>query len=134
MFQYWGIIEFLDIGATDDIFMENYQYDSLVEYYDELEELETTLDEYEDFDEDDYIVGFEEMLDEEGDILVSGITFYPSDILKNCDPIAYDCSFSDYVSTYKDEYDNLKNDYEESISEKEQEIQDILEDITQITE
>jgi hypothetical protein len=29
--------------------------------------------------------------------------FYPSDILKNCDPIAYRCGFADYVDSLSEE-------------------------------
>lgn len=43
-------------------------------------------------DEDEY----NESLDDMGEISVGNLTFYPSDILKNCDPIAYDIGFTEY--------------------------------------
>ena len=43
-------------------------------------------------DEDEY----NESLDDMGEISVGNLTFYPSDILKNCDPIAYDVGFTEY--------------------------------------
>lgn len=39
---------------------------------------------------------FDELLDEEGEQHTSVGSFYPSDILKNCDPVAYRCVKSDY--------------------------------------
>ena len=39
---------------------------------------------------------FNESLDEMGEISVGNLTFYPSDILKNCDPIAYNIGFTEY--------------------------------------
>lgn len=42
---------------------------------------------------------FDEMLDETTpEIVICGITFYPSSILKDYDPIAYETYFSDWVS------------------------------------
>lgn len=38
----------------------------------------------------------DQLLDETGPVHVAGLTFYPSDILKNCDPIAYRCTVADY--------------------------------------
>lgn len=47
---------------------------------------------------------FNEWLDEiYPTVDVAGITFYPSDILKECDPIAYRCAMSDWESYYEAE-------------------------------
>ena len=46
---------------------------------------------------------YDEILDEEGAVNVAGMKFYPSDILKNCDPIAYRCGLSD-IQEYEDIY------------------------------
>lgn len=44
---------------------------------------------------------FDELLDEcYPEVEVCGLTFYPSDVLKSCDPIAYRCAKSDYESNY----------------------------------
>lgn len=40
-------------------------------------------------DPQEAIDAFEEMLNEEGPVYVAGYVFYPSDILLECDPIAY---------------------------------------------
>ena len=43
---------------------------------------------------------FDDFLDEEGVQHTSVGSFYPSDILKNCDPVAYRCMKSDYESNF----------------------------------
>ena len=43
---------------------------------------------------------FDDFLDEEGLQRTSVGSFYPSDILKNCDPIAYHCAKSDYEGNF----------------------------------
>ena len=66
---------------------------------------------------------FDELLDEEGEQHTSVGSFYPSDILKSCDPIAYRCAKSDYecdfdldnCTEYTDmavELESLENDLE----------------------
>ena len=60
---------------------------------------------------------FDEFLDEiEQPVNVCGMQFYPSDILKNCDPVAYRCAKADYESNYDlddvEEYSDLKDELE----------------------
>ena len=60
---------------------------------------------------------FDEYLDEvEGSVTVAGMEFYPSDILKSCDPVAYRCAKNDYESNYDlddvEEYNDLKDELE----------------------
>ena len=60
---------------------------------------------------------FDEFLDDiEGSITVAGMEFFPSDILKSCDPVAYRCSKNDYESNYDldncEEYSDLKDELE----------------------
>ena len=67
---------------------------------------------------------FDEFLDEiEEPVNVCGMQFYPSDILKSCDPIAYRCAKSDYESNYDlddvEEYCDLKDELETLESELE---------------
>ena len=61
--------------------------------------------------------------DNEQSVNVCGIEFYPSDILKSCDPIAYRCVKSDYESNYDlddvEEYADLKEELEALESELE---------------
>lgn len=60
---------------------------------------------------------FDEMLDDCHETYnLGGMTFYPSDILKSCDPIAYRISKSEYESNYDlddcGEYNGLKDELE----------------------
>ena len=60
---------------------------------------------------------FDEFLDEiEGSITVAGMEFFPSDILKSCDPVAYRCAKNDYEANYDlddcEKYSDLKDELE----------------------
>ena len=60
---------------------------------------------------------FDEILDDCHETYnLGGMTFYPSDILKSCDPIAYRISKSEYESNYDlddcGEYNDLKDELE----------------------
>lgn len=48
-------------------------------------------------DEDKAKQMYDEALDEQGEVKVGTLTFYPSQILKECDPIAYRVGFSDWL-------------------------------------
>jgi hypothetical protein len=61
---------------------------------------------------------FDDMLDEAGPVVIAGIEFYPSAILKEMDPIAYDVKFSDYMDACDIDTDDLlddDSDYDESM-------------------
>lgn len=64
----------------------------------QIENLQSQLDHFE------YEVSekeFNDFLDECYDMVtVAGMEFYPSDVLKSCDPIAYRCSKLEYESNY----------------------------------
>jgi hypothetical protein len=67
---------------------------------------DVTLDEDEDEDEETMLTEdeayemYDEMLDQCYEPYnMSGMIYMPSDILKECDPIAYRVGFSDYVDT-----------------------------------
>ena len=50
-----------------------------------------------DSDNSEHVAMFENMLDECYEPYTAmGGNYYPSDILKSCDPIAYNCAFSDF--------------------------------------
>ena len=60
------------------------------------------------------IEDFDQMLDESHDIVrIAGIDFLPSQILKECDPIAYNEYATDYLTIMEEEY--LKNGEEEYV-------------------
>lgn len=78
---------------------------------------------------------YDEALDEEGAVTVAGYRFEPSDILKNCDEVAYRTGFNDWLDGQdyieidgeqypKDEVedflDGLKDDLESAIQEAEE--------------
>lgn len=75
---------------------------------------------------------FDDYLDDGGEERTSVGSFYPSDILKNCDPVAYRCAKSDYESNFDlddcEEYSNLKDELEELESDLE-EFESELEDL-----
>ena len=70
----------------------------------EIENIELTISELKsEIDGFEYSmteVEFDSYLDELGEQHTSVGRFYPSDILKNCDPVAYRCAKSDYESNY----------------------------------
>ena len=60
---------------------------------------------------------FDEFLDEvDSSVVIYGMEFFPSDILKSCDPVAYRCAKNDYESDYDldncEEYSDLKDELE----------------------
>jgi len=48
---------------------------------------------------------FEDALDCEGPVMVAGIAFNRSTILRECDPIAYNCYLNDYIDSLQDEFE-----------------------------
>lgn len=46
---------------------------------------------------------FADCLNDSGTVLAAGIEFYPSDILKNCDPVAWRCGLADYADSLVDD-------------------------------
>ena len=66
---------------------------------------------------------FDIYLDGEGSVTVCDMSFYPSEILKSCDPVAYRCAKSDYEYNIDlddvEEYSNLKDELEALESELE---------------
>ena len=70
--------------------------------------------------------------DVEQSVTICGVEFYPSDILKSCDPVAYRCSKADYESNY--DLDNVEEyaDLKDSLEALEAELEDLeseLEDL-----
>ena len=60
---------------------------------------------------------FDEFLDEiESSVVIYGMEFFPSDILKSCDRVAYRCAKNDFESDYDldncEEYSDLKDELE----------------------
>lgn len=88
-------------------------------------------------DPDDLADQFDECLDEAGSIEVAGGSFYPSQILKECDPIAYRCGLNDFADSYFDkeeteEYQALQSEIDaiqEEIDQLESDIEDLENEI-----
>ena len=50
---------------------------------------------------------FDEMLDETGEPMILGsLRFYPSQVLYNCDPLAYQISLDEYVDFLQEQEDD----------------------------
>jgi hypothetical protein len=61
---------------------------------------------------------FDDMLDESGPVVISGIEFYPSAILKEMDPEAYNIGFNYYmdeIGVDTDDFLETNADYDESM-------------------
>jgi hypothetical protein len=58
----------------------------------------------------------DEMLDSEGDVKIGNLTFSSSQIVKECDPIAYSIMVNDIVYS---QIEDLKYDLERSVDEDE---------------
>jgi len=87
-------------------------------------DIETKQSEIDNFEYEISGEDFDNVLDEsEESVTIFGMEFYPSDILKSCDPIAYRCAKSDYESSYDlddvEEYCDLKDELEELESQLE---------------
>lgn len=68
---------------------------------------------------------YDDWLDEiDGPFAIGGSTFYPSEILSKCDPIAYRCGYSDFTNYIYDEvlYDLERMNDDDCITEYEQEV------------
>lgn len=50
---------------------------------------------------------YERMLDDNGPVEIAGMDFYPSEILKKLDRVAYDTGFNDYMDAIGVDTDEL---------------------------
>ena len=78
---------------------------------------------------------FDEFLNEiEGSITVAGMEFFPSDILKCCDPVAYRCAKNDFESGY--DLDNCEeyNDLKDELEALEDQLSDLENDLDELNE
>lgn len=87
----------------------------------QIADLENKIDNFE-IGEDKYDENYDEWLDEiYGEIMIGNISFLPSRILKELDPIAYRCGFSDYIDSLDieddEEYQELQTELEEAKEE-----------------
>lgn len=92
---------------------------TLEELREELEEKKARLSVLENNENTDE---YDEALDSEGDIQVAGLTFSPSQIVKEMDPTAYRCGMNDYndeeQNTLTEEIEQLEADIKEAEAEE----------------
>ena len=75
-----------------------------VDHTDELNE----YDQFEVISEHEASSRYDDMIDEiQGDVVILGMTYSASRVLKEVDPIAYNCGFSDFVSELEPEHHTL---------------------------
>lgn len=64
------------------------------------------MDIYEKYTQEELEEMFDEMLDEtHPEIKIGNLTFYPSQVLANCDPIAYQISVQEYADFLQEQED-----------------------------
>ena len=64
------------------------------------------MDIYDKYTQEELEEMFDEMLDEtHPEIKIGNLTFYPSQVLANCDPIAYQISVQEYVDFLQEQED-----------------------------
>lgn len=93
----------------------------------QISELEDRIDNFE-IDEDKYDEKYDEWLDEiYGEIMIGCISFLPSHILKELDPIAYRCGFSDYIDSLDIEDDEDYQELQDELEEVKKELEELEE-------
>lgn len=97
------------------------QRENLEDIQNDLDKAQIKVDNFE-IDPYNYEDQFCEMLDEQGDIEIGTLSFSPSDVLREMDPIAYRTGLLDYVDGLDieddEEYAELKENLEECESER----------------
>ena len=86
-------------------------------------------------DPDDFADQFDDMLDESiPEIEIGSLTYSPSHVLKNVDPVAYRCSLNDYADSIFDasETDECKA-LQEEIDQLQSDIEDLENQIADLT-
>ena len=79
------------------------------------------------FSSNPHVEAFDELLDCDGTVMVAGMEFYPSDILKNCDPIAYSIGVNEYIDSMIEDlrYDLERTDDEDEVQDLEARIEEL---------
>lgn len=93
----------------------------------EIEELKKQR-EYFELEDGDYAESFDDLLDEEGDIVILGMRYYRSTVLQKVDPVAYRCCLNDYLSSLDVEDDPKYQALCEQIDELEWALEQIEEE------
>ena len=107
----------------------------------QVSDLESQQEQIE-LDPDNYEDQFTESLDESiPEIKIGCLTYSPSHVLKNVDPVAYRCGLVDYIDSFdvedSDEYKELQEEIdqlESDIEDLENEIEDLESEIEDLNE
>lgn len=103
-----------------------------------IEKIQELNDKKDNISMDDLNINHEEIYDNFLDdcyelYKIGNLEFYPSDIMKSCDPIAYRCGMNDYFGDIdiKDfsEYHDKVEEIEEQIDDIKEEIKDIIDNL-----
>ena len=77
-----------------------------------------TRREAEEYIYDEYTEAYDDYLDEQGEVDVCGLKYYPSRVLKKVDPIAYRCIYNDFCDLFYDEIEEIEEDEEDEDEEE----------------
>lgn len=100
---------------------------NLNELQERLEELQTELESFE-INQDEYEDQYCDMLDEVSTVQIGSLSYDPSTVLREVDPIAYRCGLNDYVDSLDVEDDEKYKELQEQIEEIESQISDLEEE------
>ena len=86
-------------------------------------------------DPDDYEDQFDESLDDSiPEIEIGCLTYSPSHVLKNVDPVAYRCGLNDFIDSLDVEDDDEYKALQEEIDQLQSDIEDLENQIADLTE
>lgn len=95
------------------------------------EEIEEKKEELKDLEDGDKYDEYDNWLDElQEPYKVGCCTFYPSEVLKRCDEIAYNCGYDDFVECEREHYEEEIDDLKTELNELEDELKEF--DLTNI--
>ena len=90
--------------------------------------IKETENKMQNFDKSEYLTDekYDEMLDDYyGEVNICGMTFYSSVALRELDPIAYRCGFSDFA-------DSMDNDEFEEYTKLQEELEELQEELEEL--
>ena len=96
----------------------------------EIEDIRMEI-EYFELDEEKYREQYDDQLNEE-EVIISGISFDPAIILKELDPIAYECGLSDYVYYLPIENDDEYIELNEKLEELKEDLEELEEELEEL--
>jgi len=89
------------------------------------EEIEKLKEEKDNWSEDDFVDQYDAMLNEQGEVKIGNLSYCPSRVLKEVDPIAYSCGLNDFADAPLTE---KQNEIENQITMFESELMELREE------